>query len=591
MTDFVFVKSSSGIKASNLEKILEHFSGIYHNPIIKKFQKENITAISISRKGSSQFINSLYSKDLRKYIWITGIVFLDQEKMNDESFLAFFEKKGIHGLKQLSGWFNIIVYSLGSGQVEVVNSRLGLDILYYSRIGREVFISTRLSSFNFLLPNISFDQGVILQQSLYNYPFTRNTIFKSVKMLPSSSVIRFSVEDEFIEKYWKPGEEIINKPLNFKRSLDVLDNGLDKAVKKLINGHSKIALSLTGGWDGRLLLAYVLKHKPKEQIKLYSFGIESSEDIFVPLQVSEKFGYDYMPVILSDDYVKNDFLNWAAKTTLYSDSLRSIKRAHYLFTMNIISPFSEVVLSGNGGSNLLKSSAYAPCNVFNRFVLGLIRADNPEKEIGKHFDYLKSNFPEVLNGLSRVEFKDSFYWAELKDLYSIKNTNVRFTSYLLSDIEKKYFGAEQTSYKHLVDNYSPFFDYDFIQELMKTSFFGGFSNDSKSIAVVKNSLLYAKLINRNNKDLASEPTDRGFALNELLNPLNYGKLGFTLLRKKFNKKPPAVSHYNTDSALVNFIDSYNLPLKKITGLEKINKEFVANYISIKWFLDRMNDLN
>jgi hypothetical protein len=159
---------------------------------------------------------------------------------------------------------------------------------------------------------------------------------------------------------------------------------------------------------------------------------------------------------------------------------------------------------------------------------------------------------------------------------------------LISNIERKYFGAEMASYKHLVTNYSPFLDYDFISALVKTSFFGGYNDGKKYISTFNNSMLYAKLITRNSPELAAEPTDRGFSMEQMANPMKYGSLIVDYLKAKSKVKAQTSGDYNTEFAVRAFNEHFGMGLDELTKLEPLNKEFVANYLSFSWYSKEMN---
>src|SRR5690606_3093490 len=115
-----------------------------------------------------------------------------------------------------------------------------------------------------------------------------------------------------------------------------------------------------------------------------------SPDVSIPLNISEKYGFNYIPIYLDEKYLQENFLEFAKKTILFSDSIRSLRRAHYLYAMNLLKDKSTNIITGIGGSNLLKSTAVAPSNVFNKNVLNLLFSDNPENEIKSQYDFVKT---------------------------------------------------------------------------------------------------------------------------------------------------------------------------------------------------------
>lgn len=83
---------------------------------------------------------------------------------------------------------------------------------------------------------------------------------------------------------------------------------MDKVVNKVYDAHD-IAIAMTSGLDSRVVLSFF---KDKKDIKLYTYVhenfTEETPDVYVPKQISEKFGLDYYTLIrkqLSDEDLKD----------------------------------------------------------------------------------------------------------------------------------------------------------------------------------------------------------------------------------------------------------------------------------------------
>ncbi len=601
MSDFFLTLSYSGKKQFNLEDIIEQYKSIYDNPSIVKNITDKLQVLLISNP-SLPSVKPLFSNKLRKHLWVCGNLLLTNKMKenyslkenslipNDESLLNLFEDKGIEVFKEFAGWFNVITYSVDSNEIEIINSRLGLIPLYYFVKEDKVIISSRLSAFFKTLQNIEIDSGAVIQQCLYNYTFSDFTYIKNVKCLPASVVAKITSSKVTLKSYWSVRDEFVDKPLNTKDSSELFDETFNSLIKSISDIQKKWCISLTGGWDCRLILAYALKYKAKEDIFLYSFGAKDSPDITIPAEISKKHKLNYIPIILDEDYLKTKFIDSARKTILYSDSHRSLKRAHYLYAIDMIRQHSSLIITGIGGSNLLKSTAYSANNVFNKFVLGLIKNSNFEEELESQYSFIKSNYNFISNDFKYQDFIESFDIPYLKQLHEIDNVDERFCTYLVSNIERKYFGAEISTYRHLVFNYSPFFDYEFLQTLLKTSFFGGY-NSIKLFPVLRNALLYSKLINRNNEFLGKENTDRNIPLYNMNTPGKYFNSLIKYLSKKNSAREKSSDLYNTRNVTQLFINTENTGMKNILHNHNINNDFIANYISINWYINKMSNGN
>ncbi|MDY0279183.1 MAG: hypothetical protein RBR35_01320 [Salinivirgaceae bacterium] len=470
--------------------------------------------------------------------------------------------------------------------MKVINSKLGLYPLYYSFRNGSLALSTRLGIFRDILKPVKINYAVLMQHCLYNYPVSAQTFLEGIFLLPSASVLILKNDLISIQKYWSV-TDVFTTGTNFKtlrQSTELLDDILDRKIMKICSGNTNLALSLTGGWDGRLLLSYALKYVAPEQILLYSHGTLDNPDVKLPMATAKKMNYKYVPVLLSNREYEKDQLQWAGDTVKYSDGLRQISRLHYLYNMHLLNKEYRVqqVISGIGGSNLLKSTNYKPCDVFNRFVIELIESDNLDHTLKGHYDYCMQNNSALFNQIDFEAFKSSFDIEMFRDLHSIKNKNKRFITFLIAEIERRYFGTELQSYKHLIKNYSPFFDDDFISALGMTIFFD--SNSDKGLAKSHHiSMLYAKLTTRNNITLAKEPTDRGFSMYEVANPLLFPKMLLKYFRHKLVKAKD-VNYFNQKSILQSYTNRYFPDIVFHADGNSLNNLFMENYVSAISFI-------
>ena len=173
---------------------------------------------------------------------------------------------------------------------------------------------------------------------------------------------------------------------------------------------------------------------------------------------------------------------------------------------------------------------------------------------------------------------------------TIKDYTDRFSTFLLSFTERKYFGAEMTSYRHLVNNLSPFIDFDFIQAISHTVFYNGSKKTSGMMSNWQNSILYARLIKKNSTQLADFPTDKGVKLSDLLNPLHYPKV---LIKKYVRKKVPVKRDqdpYNTDRSLGIFHKLCKENSPALISLLEGDKRFAEGYLTVAYWYEHCNNI-
>lgn len=574
---------------------LEYFNDLFPDSDNRIISFEGLN-ISISNDLSTEKILSpLWCKIKGAYLFVFGEYSLPDclkvsknSKTDDPEDIAnLFDIHGDALFEKVSGNFNALIYYPGKTKFVAITSKLGLYPVYYQQLGKDFMVSSRLGAFKKISGAGKLNFPVIMQHCLYNYPISNKTFIQEVHVQPAGSILVFNNYAISINKYWTIDQEMVDSQgiKSLSDSIDLMDTVLDRLIRRQCYQTTKVGLSFTGGWDGRLLLSYALKYLSHDQMLLYSHGTMQSPDIKIPLSTSDKLNFNYIPVLLDDPEYLSHQLKWAADTVKYSDGIRQITRLHYLYTMSLLRNSYGVrnIISGNGGSNLLKSSNYRPCSVFNRFVIELIESDNIESTLRKHYEYCQFNLSTFFQNVDWNSFLDSFDQKYLKSLLLINNKGMRFLHLLVSEIERKYFGSEIQSYKHVVKNYSPFFDDEFIKALMQTTFicFDDIKGIQKSH---KLSLLYGRLITKNNKDLAKEQTDRGFSMNDVSNPLLFPQMLYKYFKNKL-KWGKATDFFCNKNIPNLYAQKYLEKSALINSKYSSDQSFVENYISVMSFLN------
>jgi len=591
MIDFAFLyttnKNNQFLKSS-----VDFFKTLYPVDQIETFNIEDyyITIVKNSHSAGCNGVLQHYGKEESLLLLLGDLKindshsFVNTNKQINNELLSVLETEEF---KKLDGNFLILYLNRVNSDVKLINSKLGLIPCYYYAKDNQYIVSTRMGLFQSVLSGLKINWGAVAQYALYNYIASDCTFFKDVYSLPPATALKFNGNSSSYSVYWNIEDEMVDKPLSFRKSIALIDDSLNEISRDIIGKNDLISISLTGGWDGRILLAYASRFAEKDQILLYSFGSKNSPDVFIPEENAERLNYEYIPIDLENNGYTESIAHWAKETTYRSDGLRSPMRSHYLYTMDILRDKTDFIISGIGGSNLIKSGKYQSSNVYNQNVLELMFSDNYEGVLKKHFDYTRRQYPEFFPDLSEQEFIDSFQTQRFLSLFNNYSPKRRMFHFLIGEVERKYFGYELMSYRHLIRNYAPFFDMRFIRALAKSSLFGGYDSGNSYLSPFQSALLYARLVYRNAPELARQKTDRGFSLYDLLYPLNPGIIN-KYLNMKRKVKDSNGDHFKNRQVLEKVTSRY---LKDYSWIAEnyTQSEFVANYLSTILYLRKVGE--
>ncbi len=530
---------------------------------------------------------------LKLFLW--GEMFLkDSEAPGFTSgyvaILKLWMKKRQQFFQLITGDFVACFYDTSSDQITLFNSLYGMMPLYYSIKGKTLLFSSRLQSFiDYQGFDAKVDNNGMLQLLMFNYTIGDSTFLQNVKLLPAASIISRK-KDGWIKEKYDHHTLLFNSPeYDFNNGVELVNIALSKSIKRIADIDSPFACAITGGWDGRLILSYLTKLGYSDFI-LYTYGKETHPDMYISRKLAKTFGFEHLPVVLDESFIEG-YVDLAGESVLLSDGLRPANRGQYLLTAKKLAAETSQVISGNCGSNILKI-IQGPGAVYNDNVVKLFQNDLSLEDAA---DHIYVNFFKKNPWIKPLVKKDEFIFSVIESEIIKENDSPlgrRFYHFLLTNIERKYFGTETSSYASYIYNYTPFIDTEFIESVVKTPYFGGHYPflQSNPMVRVKLSQLYAKLMLANHKDLALFTSDRGFPITWFKSP--QGRLAGYLKKKvsTLNKKHKDTDPFNHMRGLNILTENWNLNTwffeKSISGFKDDTKVKALSWSY--WYFNNFN---
>ena len=520
----------------------QDFDRFFSCILVNKCTKMSITKIKNSSfigVGELEFFEPKYyeSSNEQKKVWVWGDFFISDEskqKTKLEKLFALLNQESIP-FEKISGHYIIAYWDENSKKFGLFNSSFGMMPLYYAIKNNCLYFSSRLKSFiDAKLFPIDLNKNAILQYLIFNYVVSNDSFIKDVKLLPASTHI-FSHEKEWSVVRYDNHHWLFNAPtVSFSEGEKLLDEALGEIISHYSELYKPFCCSITGGFDSRLNLSY-LNNLGESDLFTYTYGKKSHSDMKVSAMLAKKVGVSHLPVFLDDDFV-NSYVELAESCIQLSDGIRAANRGHYLLMAYRITEFGgKIAISGNCASNLMKI-VVKPSSAYNKYVIGLFKGDGALPDCAS--DVYKSFFlenPWIKEISNKEVFVESIRNSEILTSKEL-NTSKRFYHYLLTNCERKYFGAEIASYASYIYNYSPFIDSDFIRIFAQTPYYGGHYNFLESNLLLRNKpvRLYAKLMKKNDSILARFTSGRGYPVTWFL---SYAGLAGAYAIKKLGLNP------------------------------------------------------
>ncbi len=279
------------------------------------------------------------------------------KKPNATYLIHLYEKNPQDFLKHLNGFFNGVLVDLKNEKVMLFNDRYGMQRIYYHESKPTFIFSSEAKSILKIRPGLrKIDYVGLGQYFSCGCVLENRTLFSNISLLPGGSAWVFNngyklkKKSYFIPNNWE--DQKVLGPAEFYEKLKAL---FPKILTKYLDTSRKMALSLTGGLDTRLILA--CHNFQSASIPCYTHaGIyRESYDVKVARKVANACRLSHRVLMVGKEYL-TDFPNLAEKTIYISDGSLDVVQSVGLYTNKLARYFADIRLTGNYGSEVLRNS-------------------------------------------------------------------------------------------------------------------------------------------------------------------------------------------------------------------------------------------
>jgi len=292
------------------------------------------------------------------------------------------------------------------------------------------------------------------------------TLFDGIELLPQASAWTFrngSLERKsnyFHPKEWEDLEGL--DPTSFCRELtDVFGRNLPR----YFSGHEQIAMSLTGGLDTRMIMAW--QRCQPASLPCYTFGsmFRENHDVRVARQVAKACKQPFQVIAAGRDFLAH-FPHYAERAIYLSDGCTDVSRSPDVYLNEKAREIAPVRMTGNYGGELLRQ----------------VRTLKPVEPLPGLFDsHLVENVHEAGKTLSRLKQGHPVSFAAFK-----QNP---WNHYGILALEEAHLSLR-----------SPFLDNDLVRTAIRAPHSALLENEAS-----------LRIISEGNKELMAIPTDRGLS--------------------------------------------------------------------------------
>ena len=331
-----------------------------------------------------------------------------------------YEEAGPKFLEELNGWFGGAVIDLRERKIILFNDRFGIGRVYYHEGEGEFLFASEAKALLKARPGLRrldprglgelFSLGCLLQN---------RTLFAGVLLLPPASAWTFHADGR-IEKrsYFSPADWEGRRQLEPGEYYERMRDTWRRILPRYFRGPGDAALSLTGGVDSRMILAWA--PRAAGALPCYTFGgrYRDCADVKLSKQIARLCGQPHHVIPVGGEFLK-EFPRLAERTVYLSDGAMDVTGAIDLYVQKAAREIAPIRVTGTNGGEILRSLvAFKPMAMSSELFA---------PEFLEHIRGAAQTYAEELRGhrLSFTAFKQAPWYMGSKFVLERSELNLR----------------------------------------------------------------------------------------------------------------------------------------------------------------------
>jgi asparagine synthase (glutamine-hydrolysing) len=274
----------------------------------------------------------------------------------DASYLIhLYEDMGDAFLNKLNGSFAGLLIDHQKKRVLLFNDRYGLGRIYYYENERCFTFASEAKALLQILPELrELDLDRFAELLSWGCVFGNRTIFSKVLLMPGGSKWTFYPDRPMDKDAFFNKEEWENQP-----RLDVKDYGdkflqtYPRVLQRYLRGPQAVGISLTGGIDTRMIMAWAPCLPFKRPCYTFSGIYRDCADVRIGKKVASACQQRHETIRINKDFF-SEFPALAKRSVTYSDGTMDVSGSAELYMNRKARDIAPVRLTGNYGDQVIR---------------------------------------------------------------------------------------------------------------------------------------------------------------------------------------------------------------------------------------------
>jgi asparagine synthase (glutamine-hydrolysing) len=257
--------------------------------------------------------------------------------------------------ESLNGVYSGVVVQRSAAEVVLFNDRYGLNRIYCYEANSRFYFSSEAKSLLTVLPETrNLDEQGLAEWFSCGSVLQNRTLFSNVYLLPPGSAWTFTAEGRLEKRqYFRPDNWEAQSVLSETEYYDQLEELFPRVLKRYFPANHAVGMSLTGGLDGRMIMAWAPKASRKLPCYTFSGPYRESADVRLAREVAKACNQTHETLSVNRQFFC-EFPVLAEKAVYLSDGTMDVSGAAELYVNRLAREINPIRMTGNYGSEILR---------------------------------------------------------------------------------------------------------------------------------------------------------------------------------------------------------------------------------------------
>jgi asparagine synthase (glutamine-hydrolysing) len=277
---------------------------------------------------------------------------------NPASYLVHLYEENAGFPATLNGRFHGLLTDQACSATILFNDRYGMHRIYYHQANEAFYFAAEAKAILAVRPELRrIDLRSMGEFVSCGCVLENRSLFEGIGVLPPASAWTFrhgAMEEQ--KQYFTPAEWEEQPALTPEKYYDELRGVFAEAVGRSFAGNEAVGVSLTGGLDSRMIMAWRHAAVPvRDELPCYSFGgmYRDCQDVVIARKVAAAAGQSHQVIPLGHEFLTR-FPYYAERSVYLTDGCIDVSHSPDLYVNERAARIAPIRLTGNYGGEVLR---------------------------------------------------------------------------------------------------------------------------------------------------------------------------------------------------------------------------------------------